>query len=70
MLTEERSLKLLTCKFKVSDIQAKIMENKFEGENLLHLVSKKKKKDLFGATLFLTTSYLCENTEMVFKILK
>ena len=33
------------------------MEKKFEGENLIHLAGKKKKKGLFGALIFLTTSH-------------
>ena len=32
------------------------MEKKFEGENLIHLAGKKK-KGLFGALIFLTTSH-------------
>ena len=54
----------------VADIQAQkklkswnisktfIMEKKFEGENLIHLAGKKKKKKgLFGALIVLTTSH-------------
>ena len=56
MVTEERSLRLLIYKLKRSskswNIRKTFIMEKFEGENLIHLAGKKKKKSFWSFDFF------------------